>query len=372
LTALESLSVSEIPASRTTVLAGPIAPPNWGPAIKNRILLDALQEYGVDVLAINTLGWRRGPVCLAARLFARAVKTRRVLLSVSRGGRWILLPPLAILSVIFGVSTVLLPTGGVFAQELVSLPCFARRFYIWCVQRCLLVCAETGQLARSLEELGMDNVILLPNFKPDYKPSGQERSLENPLRIVYVSRVREEKGIGLLLQALDTIRDVSFSLDIFGILRNDYRATFEEHLSCRSYAHYGGVLESRELVERLSQYDIMVFPTLCESEGFPGVLVDAAIAGLPVVASAVAANAEIIRDGFNGLLALPGDVNDWANKLRLLMGDTELRTMLATNNRAISKNFTIDAVIKGTLLRELDRRGFWTGKSLSKRGCYIV
>lgn len=368
MTASASLPARGSTQARSVVLLGPIAPPNWGPAVKNRILLDALQEFGVDVIPLNTLGWKRHPLSFAAGFVRRVMKTRRVFLSVSRGGRWTLLPPLAVMNLILGVRTMFLPAGGLFAQDLKSLPPGLRGLYLWCTRRCSLVCVQTRQAVQGLQELGLSNAILLPNFKRCPELGSPVESSQGALRIVYVSRVRPEKGIETLFEALDGVRDIPFSLDIYGILRDDYKAAFETLLAKRPYARYGGVLESSELIARLSQCDIMVFPTLCESEGFPGVLADAALAGLPVIASNVAANAEIIQDGFNGLLAKPGDAGDWAAKLRRVMCDDQLRATLAANNKASSKNFTVDTVIRGTLLHELDRRGFWAGNGDGKTG----
>lgn len=365
-------SVSESDSRHSMMLIGPIAPPNWGPAVKNRILLDALSDYGVNVIACNTLGWKRRALPFAWKAISQTVRTRRVVLSVSRGGRWVLLPLLCILGIVPPMKIVLLPTGGLFAQEVTSLPPVLRGFYRWCLSRCTLVCPETQRLAEDLRKLGLGNVIALPNFKPNHELGGNGKPAQDLLRIVYVSRVRAEKGIEVLLAALDTIHDIAFRLDIYGILRDDYKDAFEEQLSHRCYARYCGVLESKDLLEHLSDYDMMVFPTLCESEGFPGVLADAALAGLPVIASDIAANAEIVRDGFNGLLAKPGDIPDWAAKLRLLMSDDRLRTTLAANNRALSENYTVDTVIRDTLLGELDRRGFWTrGDSRKARGSIV-
>jgi glycosyltransferase involved in cell wall biosynthesis len=51
----------------------------------------------------------------------------------------------------------------------------------------------------------------------------------------------------------------------------------------------------------------MLFPTTWKGEGFPGVIIDAFIAGLPVIASNWNMNNEIIVDGVNGFIFEPNN-----------------------------------------------------------------
>jgi glycosyltransferase involved in cell wall biosynthesis len=53
--------------------------------------------------------------------------------------------------------------------------------------------------------------------------------------------------------------------------------------------------------------------------------------GVPVVASAIGVNREIIEDGVNGFLAATDD--DWVEKLRRLLDDPELRRRMGAAGR---------------------------------------
>ena len=52
----------------------------------------------------------------------------------------------------------------------------------------------------------------------------------------------------------------------------------------------------------LSSYHVMLFPTYWKGEGFPGVLIDAFISGLPVIATDWAYNKEIVNHGETGFI----------------------------------------------------------------------
>jgi glycosyltransferase involved in cell wall biosynthesis len=67
----------------------------------------------------------------------------------------------------------------------------------------------------------------------------------------------------------------------------------------------------------LAAADAVVLPS--RTEGLPGVLIEAGLSGLPVVASAVGGVAEIVSDGETGVLVAPGDVDALASGLRRVL-----------------------------------------------------
>ena len=101
----------------------------------------------------------------------------------------------------------------------------------------------------------------------------------------------------------------------------------------------------------------MVFPTVALTEGFPGVLADAAMAGLPVVASDVPCNLELVENGVNGLVTRANDPADLAEKIQTVLTDSELRKRLAANN--LRKGAEYDAhIVLRKLLEELRSLGW--------------
>jgi glycosyltransferase involved in cell wall biosynthesis len=71
----------------------------------------------------------------------------------------------------------------------------------------------------------------------------------------------------------------------------------------------------------LAQSDIFVLPS--RSEAFPGALVEAMAAGLPVVATAVGGNRELVQHRRNGLLVPPDDAPALAASILELMESPE-------------------------------------------------
>jgi glycosyltransferase involved in cell wall biosynthesis len=84
-------------------------------------------------------------------------------------------------------------------------------------------------------------------------------------------------------------------------------------------------------------------------EGFSQALLEAMALGLPVVASDVGGNPELVSDGRTGLLAPPSDVAAWADRLRRLLGDAALTDRLGKAGRAMVRQaFTLERTAQRT------------------------
>ena len=99
----------------------------------------------------------------------------------------------------------------------------------------------------------------------------------------------------------------------------------------------------------LKNFDIFVLPSL--KEGLPYVILEAGLAGLPVVASNVGGVPEIIENGKDGLLVPPPIREELAKAIKKLIGDKNLRENLAKNLcEKITKEFSLEKMLKETIL----------------------
>ena len=109
--------------------------------------------------------------------------------------------------------------------------------------------------------------------------------------------------------------------------------------------------------ELLNAMDVFVLPSLCE--GMSNTLLEAMASGLPVVATRVGGNPELVEEDRSGWLFRPGDVNGLSDRLEHLAGSRELRRQLgaAARLRAVTR-FGLDRMLEGyrTLYVELARR----------------
>ena len=85
-------------------------------------------------------------------------------------------------------------------------------------------------------------------------------------------------------------------------------------------------------------------------EGLPYVVLEAGLAGLPVIASNVGGIPEIIENGKEGLLVAPANQEEISVAIKKLIDDKALRENLARNlHEKIKKEFSLEKMLRETI-----------------------
>ncbi len=158
--------------------------------------------------------------------------------------------------------------------------------------------------------------------------------------IVCVGRISAHKGIDVLIQALPDGAD----LVVCGhVLDQEYFAHLQT-LAKGKRVDFVDPLDDSSLSALYSRAVAVVLPSL--HEDFRGVshphpellglvLLEAMWHGTPVVASRVGGIPEIVREGENGFLVPPGDVEALRSALSRLLGDATLSVRLGAQGRTL-------------------------------------
>ena len=122
------------------------------------------------------------------------------------------------------------------------------------------------------------------------------------MRCVFFSLVSKVKGAGLVLDAAKELPQVEFHF--YGRVEEDFKDEFERRLAKLPNSSYHGVFDSvkDDVLAELNQYDLHMLPTSWPNEGVPGVLVETKMAAVPSIVSDCCHNAEIVRDGADGIV----------------------------------------------------------------------
>jgi len=148
-----------------------------------------------------------------------------------------------------------------------------------------------------------------------------------------VGRLHAVKGHATLLQALQQLRQAGMAVELVLVGEGATRQALlaqAQVLGIAEQVHFLG--QRADVGALLAAFDVFVLPSL--SEGYSLALVEAAAAALPLVATRVGGNADIVQDGVNGLLVESQDVAALTAALRQLLGDAGLRARMGQAGRA--------------------------------------
>ncbi|MFG1639522.1 glycosyltransferase [Amycolatopsis sp. NPDC049252] len=166
--------------------------------------------------------------------------------------------------------------------------------------------------------------------------------------VLFLGRITEEKGVGLLMRAWDRLGGaLGVPLVIAGTgPMQDEVAVWANGRSDVSYVGLRNKAECRALTADA----LAVVAPSTWLEAFGLVVVEAMAAGVPTVAAAHGAFPELVEDGVTGLLHQPNDAASLADRLREVVGDRN-REMGDAARVRYEKDFTpevgLDRLISG-------------------------
>lgn len=174
-----------------------------------------------------------------------------------------------------------------------------------------------------------------------------------------VGRLSPVKDIETMLRALQRLRQAGWHAELAVAGDGETRPALEalaKTLQIEKSVHFLGMRS--DVAQLLSAFDVFVQSSL--SEGYSLALVEAAAAQLPIVATRVGGNADIVMEGVNGLLVEPRDTSAMANALTLLLDSADLRDRMGLAGRSWAmKSGTIEAM--GLAYDALYREGPFAG-----------
>ena len=191
-------------------------------------------------------------------------------------------------------------------------------------------------------------VSLIPNSVPAFggpvEPIAEVVGCpEGTLRVGFVGRLSEQKGVAHLVDAMGALAERGVCARCLIVGEGELDDELHEHAASSPakdrIVFLGRRADSQNFI---SQVDVCVIPSLWE--GLPLVLLEAFSVGTPVVASACDGILDVVRDGENGLLVKPGDAEALADGIERLCGDGALRERLGKAARAdYGENYSFGA-----------------------------
>lgn len=312
--------------------------PSTGP------LLGRLRALGAGTSVERYLwGWVNGPTSFRRRLrqaLGHAVGVLRLARLLRRVGADVVV-----------TNTIVIP-GAAVAARLLRIP------HVWCIHefghrdhgysfdlgfaRSLHVVARLSQVvvvnsravAEEVERHVTPSRLRLVQYGVDVAgdPCGGVR---DDARLLLVGTKSPGKGQEDAIRALALLRERGHELALRLVGGGDprYAATLDR--LARSLEIDDAVESLPVTADVVAEFTSARLALVCSrAEAFGRVTVEAMKCGAPIVGARAAGTAELIRDGWNGLLYEPGDPADLAARISLLLENPELAQRLADTARA--------------------------------------
>jgi glycosyltransferase involved in cell wall biosynthesis len=328
------------------LLCGPLPPPLGGTTVLFDSLARALSSRDdVDVRVVGTGGVRgRGTGGLARllglrRRIARGLRGADVAaLHVSTSGLHVMGPVFARLCSRAGTPFIVRKFGG---TDFMDYPPHRRALILSSLRRAHLYLAETRALVAAAEREGLANARWYPNSRAMPELPEDDDAGRRCRRFVYLGQIHRTKGVRELIAAGESLAvegpagigpgggepggDAPTGgepgggavVDFYGTLGHDVAASEFDGLA---RVRYRGSVEPSAVHEVLSGYDALVLPSYHEGEGYPGAVLEAYGAGLPVIATRWRALPEIVDDSC-GVLVEPRDAESLRSAMESLARD---------------------------------------------------
>jgi glycosyltransferase involved in cell wall biosynthesis len=219
------------------------------------------------------------------------------------------------------------------------------------VDRYLVTCESVKMILHQREHIPIEKIAIIPNgidigaFQQTYKrPAAWPVTPQVPI-IGAVGRLSPEKGHHLFIDALSILRQQGCPFHAIVIGEGDSRDELTQktkHLQLDEHISWVG--KQTNVQEWLPFMDVFVLPS--HWEGISLALLEAMAAGLPVVATHVGGNPDVVVNGSTGFLTQPSDPVQLAEAIRKLIESPILRQAMGQMGKSrCQEHFHIDVIV---------------------------
>lgn len=324
--------------------------PQNGASAKNYHLMKYFKEKNINVSSIDTENWRKNPLVLVKlALIILFNQKAKYIIAANNMSSYRVLQIMSLFpqkrSVIYWI------IGGSIADWIKEGKVKAEPF-----KQVDYFLVEGKKMQKKFAEVGFNNAIYVPNFKCiDYIPE-KRRSNEKKTRFVFLSRIIPEKGCNTIIDAVKQLNNKYFDrfiVDFYGPFEAEYESSFRNAISAVGNISYNGFLDLRNQknYDRLAEYDVMLFPTYWHGEGFPGIVIDAFVSGLPVIATNWSLNADIIKDGRTGIILKENSVESLVQAMMDIIENPKMVESMSVACQNAAMDYDIKNVVSDKLLK---------------------
>ena len=295
-------------------------------------------------------------------LFSRLAKFRPETILAFGDGSSFILP--WIFSIIFRKKVIYLVAGEINQRHLRKSPFY--RVFIKAISIILkskgavAILAISNPVKQQIIGMGVDISKVYkydyeyPNYFLDMfnKPLIKRKRDTKQLRLLFIGRLTKEKGVFDIIEIAKGLRGQNFKFTLIGDgeAEGDIQRLIKTNMLTREVVLIGKIKHSR-IPAYLLESDLLLFPT--HHEGLGLVVLEAILAGRPVIASRTGGIVDLIRDNREGLLLNPGDIEGFRNAI-IRLSDKRVyskmqRNILKRRDKITNPSLPLFRLVKGII-----------------------
>lgn len=171
-------------------------------------------------------------------------------------------------------------------------------------------------------------------------------NLEDKVKLIFLGRLSPDKNWKFTLDALTKLdcSNLAFIIAGDGEIREEIRSKFKQ---ITSNAYVLGRIFPDNVPELLVNSDLHVTTSEKETTGLT--VLESLAAGIPVIAPRAGGFINSVHNGENGFLYNSGDANDFIEKLKLLIDNSDLRHQMGIKAKESVINYSWEQSVKNLL-----------------------
>lgn len=230
----------------------------------------------------------------------------------------------------------------------------------WFANSCDSLIACSTSMVTEIEEVfgrsdtGSPGLCTIHNIPNGIEPAGWECARQpahtsSGPHLLYFGRLEWEKGVHDILSSLPQLRRryPGIHVTIAGKgMKEDWLKAEQRRHRLDGMVEFTGHLQRPDLKKLLSKADLAVLPSRYEPFGI--VALEAAAAGIPIVAAATGGLVNIVKNGVTGWTYPPGNIEDMVETIDEALQNASERNKRARANQAQLTDFQWDKVASRT------------------------
>jgi glycosyltransferase involved in cell wall biosynthesis len=197
-------------------------------------------------------------------------------------------------------------------------------------------------------------IIPVYNFTPDPKFKKNYKKNKIPCAIV-LGRIGERKGIGLLIDAVNKIRNVKCIIKIYGDGDIEKYKKQVNKLNLNDKVFLVGWIHGKQKEAALENADFFILPSF--HEDLPIGIIEAMSYNLPIISTRTGGISEQVKTNYNGILLNCGDEKGLAKAIYYMASSSSIREKLGKNSYRLFLERFERSVVEKQISRIYDNLG---------------